>query len=80
MERLPCTLLPAEGTIASWRGCFTWVQRSSRITGEGPHFMMLQRMESWRFNATFFFSSFVVVMVFVLSCLKKLKHIFIIYI
>lgn len=66
MERLLCTLLPAEGTIASWRGCFTWVQRSSRTTGEGHHFMMLQRTESWRLDATF-------VNVFVLSCLNTMN-------
>lgn len=52
-ERLLCTLLPAEGTIVSWRGCCTWVQRSSRTTGEAPRCMMLQRMESWRLDATF---------------------------
>lgn len=54
-EPLLCTSLPAEGTVASWRGCFTWVQRSSRITGEGPHFMMRQKMESWRLGAHFLF-------------------------
>lgn len=56
MERLLCTLLPAEDTIASWRSCCQWVQRSSRITGEGPLFTMLPRMESWRLD-TFSISS-----------------------
>lgn len=68
MERLLCTLLPAEGTIASWRSCFKWVQRSSRITGEGPHFMMLRRMESWRLDTTFLFS-----LLLLLSCQNKLN-------
>lgn len=48
MEPLRCTLLPAEGTVASCRTCLKWVQRSTRTTGVGPRFTMLQRMESWR--------------------------------
>lgn len=65
-ERLLCTLPPAEGTIVSWRGCFIWVQRSSRITGEGPRFMMLQRMESWRLDSS--------LLLLFLSCLNKLNR------
>lgn len=47
-EPLRCTLPPAEDTIASWRSYFLWVQRSWKITGEGPLSTMLLRTESWR--------------------------------